>query len=81
MRSVQMVYVGIAAIIIMLLLFVFNKLPEGSEVSGSTDSPADNEVSYAKLFEVTIILDWVHYLNFYTLQHKLVQVPSSLITV
>ena len=51
MRSVQMVYVGIAAIIIiMLLLFVFNKLPEGSEVSGSTDSPADNEVSYAKLF-------------------------------
>ena len=51
MRSVQMVYVGIAAIIIiMLLLFVFNKLPEGSEVSGSTDSSADNEVSYAKLF-------------------------------
>ena len=51
MRSVQMVYVGIAAIIIiMLLLFVFNKLPEGSEVSGSTESSVDNEVSYAKLF-------------------------------
>lgn len=51
MRSVQMVYVGIAAIIIiMLLLFVFNKLPEGSEISGDTGSTEDNEVSYSKLF-------------------------------
>ena len=51
MRSVQMVYVGIAAIIIIMLLLLFlTNYQEGSEVSGSTESSLDNEVSYAKLF-------------------------------
>lgn len=52
MANVQMVYVGIAAVIgVMLLLFMVNKLPEGSEVSGEVeevDEQAGN--AYSQLF-------------------------------
>lgn len=50
MRNVQMVYVGIAAVIgVMLLLFVVNKLPEGSDVSGGEDVSEGNG-TYGQLF-------------------------------
>ena len=50
MHNVQMVYVGIAAIVVvMLILFVVNKLPEGAEVSGDEDA-AEGDGSYSQLF-------------------------------
>lgn len=50
MHNVQMVYVGIAVIVLaMLLLFVTVKLPEGEDVSGTEDA-AEGPGSYSQLF-------------------------------
>ncbi|WP_196603657.1 sugar MFS transporter [Pectinatus haikarae] len=50
MRNVQMVYVGIAAIVICLLItFLAVKLPEGSEISGGEDA-AKGSGTYGQLF-------------------------------
>ena len=50
MHNVQMVYVGIAAIVLaMLVIFLVAKLPEGAQVSGGEDSP-EGSGSYSQLF-------------------------------
>lgn len=50
MQNVQMVYVGIAAIVIcLLLIFLLVKLPEGSEISNGEDKAQGNG-SYGQLF-------------------------------
>lgn len=51
MQNVQMVYVGIAAVILcMLILFVLVKMPEGSEVSN--ENKEEIAFSYSALFKI-----------------------------
>ncbi|SDE44458.1 sugar MFS transporter [Sporomusa acidovorans] len=50
MHNVQLVYVGIAAIVVcMLFLFLITKMPEGAEVSDGENS-AEGNGSYSQLF-------------------------------
>jgi MFS transporter, FHS family, L-fucose permease len=50
MHNVQMVYVGIAVIVLaMLVIFLAAKLPEGAQVSGGEDS-SEGSGSYGQLF-------------------------------
>jgi len=50
MHNIQMVYVGIAAIVLcMLFLFLVTKMPEGSEISDDENS-AEGNGSYGQLF-------------------------------
>lgn len=51
MHNVQMVYAGIAALVVCILIcFIANKLPEGAEVSGNEDA-ATGSGSYGQLFK------------------------------
>lgn len=50
MKNISMVYIGIAAIVLVVLfLFLVNKLPEGAEVSGG-ENAAEGDGSYRQLF-------------------------------
>ncbi len=53
MANVQMVYVGIAVVVLaVLILFVLAKMPEGAEVSGNTVAQvSDDKGSYSELFK------------------------------
>lgn len=64
MFNVQMVYVGIALIVFLILLaFVFNKIPEGSEVSGEAevkDNSKASDVFKHKHFNLGVLAQFLY---------------------